>query len=438
MIYVYLQIVVCFLVVTYSFFYKKEKDILNPIYLYTLIHIYFFVMPPIFRVSLYYTPANFNNELAKIIGMIAYVSFIAGYFLPLRNNNSKVTSKIFGQKISVLSVLGMAVVTLAITALVFAYKITHFGGIRNVLKNSFEIMNTLSKGKWFLVVLGGIFMNSYYYFTAYVYGNIRGKMKWILIGLYLMLTIFISGIQARSTIVSLFIIFIIYENYKGRKIEIKNFLLLILVSIIGMFVLNLLRQGFSIREAFNFNRFLSSFMVDTNPYENLSVVLNQNPNERVYFKYLFLLPASFIPRIIWPGKPDTLFEAYLMNKYITYPVNGTMTFTLPGSLYFNIGIIGVLLGMILYGRIFRVIYTYLTQKKENLSYLSLMIYYIIVINLLNGYRFSVEGILQNMVFTFIVFIPFVLFNSYISKQNTKGKQLEDKISKWIAEIQRRF
>lgn len=419
MLIVYIQLVICITLVIYNYFYKKEKDLLHPIYLFTLMHIFIFIIPPIFRQSVYYDVKNFNNQLARNIGLISLLSFILGYFVSIKTRkkylNFTTFTTLMKQHINKRSVILMTIISFVITLIIFIYKVKAFGSIGFVLHNSFTVMTTLSKGKWFVVVLSSIFINSYYYFTAYCMENKAGKERWIWLSLYFIVTVLICGIQSRSTILSMLLVIVIYYNYMNNPIKIKYFLIVAVIAILGMFTLNVLRLGLDFSKAFNLKSLIASMLADTNPYENLSIALTNNSSERLWFKYLILVPISFIPRIIWHTKPDTVLEVYLMNKYITYPVNGTMTFTLPGSLFYNAGVIGIVIGMFIYAKMIKCIYIKFAKRGKK-SYLGLMFYFILLTTLLNGYRLSYEGIAQIFIVTVAFYAPFLLYNQKIRRK----------------------
>ena len=65
---------------------------------------------------------------------------------------------------------------------------------------------------------------------------------------------------------------------------------------------------------------------------------------------LSFLFISFIPRILWPGKPQTTVGQWVTDNYGAGPgVISSTGISWPGELYMNFGIVGVLIGMVLLG-----------------------------------------------------------------------------------------
>jgi len=75
---------------------------------------------------------------------------------------------------------------------------------------------------------------------------------------------------------------------------------------------------------------------------------------------LVLLPISlFVPRIIWPDKPNiTIGREFAVTFQLVNPVDQVTQIspTITGELYWNYGVPGVVVGMFLLGAIFRVFY----------------------------------------------------------------------------------
>lgn len=90
----------------------------------------------------------------------------------------------------------------------------------------------------------------------------------------------------------------------------------------------------------------------------LSVVMRETP-ERVPYQHgrtISLAFIAWIPRIVWPGKPETSIGRWVTEHYSATP--GSTSSTGPswiGELYFNFGWAGIVLGMLFLGVYFRVL-----------------------------------------------------------------------------------
>jgi hypothetical protein len=71
----------------------------------------------------------------------------------------------------------------------------------------------------------------------------------------------------------------------------------------------------------------------------------------------------FVPRALWPGKPIMSTGSWYATTVLGWPPGGgEAAVTLPGDFYLNFGVVGVLVGMFLYGLGLRVVYEYLVIR----------------------------------------------------------------------------
>lgn len=85
---------------------------------------------------------------------------------------------------------------------------------------------------------------------------------------------------------------------------------------------------------------------------------------------LGLLAISWIPRKIWSEKPmislGEIFRKELVPPGL-YPEGTSVSVSLPGEFYWDLGIVGVLVGMMLVGILWRFLHEYLVRPRGNLS-----------------------------------------------------------------------
>jgi len=90
------------------------------------------------------------------------------------------------------------------------------------------------------------------------------------------------------------------------------------------------------------------------------------PDEKDYEwgKTIYFTPISaFIPRLIWPGKPETGLGEFFRDNY-WLGTGGRIAVTQVGELYLNFGLIGILLGMGVLGIFHRAFYEYFIRNKN--------------------------------------------------------------------------
>jgi hypothetical protein len=101
----------------------------------------------------------------------------------------------------------------------------------------------------------------------------------------------------------------------------------------------------------------------------LSTIVRDTPDRVPYqmgwsIGYIFL---SYVPRILWPGKPETTIGQWVTDHYGGGPFIRTHTGpTWIGELYFNFGWIGVVVGMAVFGIYFRILHETLFTPDANI------------------------------------------------------------------------
>ena len=98
--------------------------------------------------------------------------------------------------------------------------------------------------------------------------------------------------------------------------------------------------------------------------------------------YLSSLIFSFIPRVIWPSKPDLTKGKLWVTQEIwgKYNTNASIAITILGDMYLNFGVIGIIIGMFGLGSLMALIYHSCIRKGR--SYAKLLFYTMLI-----GYTF---------------------------------------------------
>ena len=115
--------------------------------------------------------------------------------------------------------------------------------------------------------------------------------------------------------------------------------------------------------AANFGEYFRTGMLATGSRLDLlgitSVIVRDTPSQVPYQGgwTLAYIPISFIPRILWAGKPEFYTGRWVTENYGGGPEIMSSTGSgWIGELYFNFGFIGVILGMIIIGAVFRILH----------------------------------------------------------------------------------
>ncbi len=106
--------------------------------------------------------------------------------------------------------------------------------------------------------------------------------------------------------------------------------------------------------------------------DSLAVIMENVPENEPYTlgKEVWLLSVAWIPRKVWPQKPViSLGEIFRENMIPpgVYPEGASVSVSLPGQFYWDLGIAGVILGMFLVGILWRMLHEYLVRPRGNIS-----------------------------------------------------------------------
>ena len=105
--------------------------------------------------------------------------------------------------------------------------------------------------------------------------------------------------------------------------------------------------------------------------DSLALIMKKVPEQTPHTlgMELWVLAVAWIPRQIWQEKPVISLGKtfYDMVPPGNFPEGTSVSVSLPGQFYWDLGILGVLLGMIFVGLLWRFFHEYLVKPKGNLS-----------------------------------------------------------------------
>ena len=107
--------------------------------------------------------------------------------------------------------------------------------------------------------------------------------------------------------------------------------------------------------------------------DSLALIIDRVPRDFPYTQgsELKYLVVAWIPRKLWPEKPTiSLGKVFLKDMVPTgvFPEDTSVSVTLPGEFYWAFGTVGVLIGMMLTGVLWRFMYEYFVRAGGNLSH----------------------------------------------------------------------
>jgi hypothetical protein len=105
--------------------------------------------------------------------------------------------------------------------------------------------------------------------------------------------------------------------------------------------------------------------------DSLALIMKKVPEQTPHTlgMELWVLSVAWIPRQIWPKKPVIVLGKifFEMVPAGNFPEGASVSVSLPGQFYWDLGILGVLLGMIFVGVLWRFLHEYLVKPEGNLS-----------------------------------------------------------------------
>jgi oligosaccharide repeat unit polymerase len=203
---------------------------------------------------------------------------------------------------------------------------------------------------------------------------------------------------------------------KNKQIVIFVILAFLVVGAVGGGRTGFRTGGAIDNKIFSFQSMYNEFMINNDIYHPFYGMIYNIPARHDYFygssfAYVFIAP---IPRAIWPGKPQPPVKEILYYSLYSYKaIASGRAFPNIGELYANFGMLGIILGMYLFGAIQKLLYRYYKINQENI--------YVLI-----AYSITWPFILQYVsrgyfvqIFTAFVFIFFPLGVVYIFNKRCK-------------------
>ena len=390
------------------YFFNKEKDIFSPMIVYC------------FLVSVHYLPGLLYIEkctyveitekmvlLVFFYEIIAVLCTVIGYCIFKRSNHQVIGYEIIYRNKIPMHLLAIVLYLLGFIAGVVYLMIN--GGISIILSGIKGIHagngNSYIRALMFLMVLG---------MCLYISDRAKRGLKTIsveLIVMYLFYSFFFVVQTSRSPVLEALMILIMTYHYCVKKIKIKNIirprnLLILYICIIFIVIMPSFRttKGFS---EFVFSDALKNGTRSANKvfdelcytardgfiYQNYSFV------ERWHGKNIVNLFLAPIPSALYSRKPPVDDGMYLANAMVGYfikppqgnlPWYNSVPLTTSGGLYIDFGLLGIIIGSIIFGYIYGIIYDRLV--KSNYDVINVIYYQLIIYQL----EFSSLSIVQTL------------------------------------------
>lgn len=376
---------------------KREFDafeIINPFILYMLLGFGLRGLVGIKYGSYVLSNRDFNSAYFDILSFkvfiystIALLSLYVGYYSRLGNSWMSMVPRLNfdWQKTRVIICLITFLIISESALIVFTAKFGNWEGIESFGLNPSTIQaNTVEGGFGHINTFFFFFPAVFCILCIYMFSKEKffwGKILFLFCLIHLAVAFVHYG--GKSSILNAITTFLIARHYLKKPLSAKFYVILIG----GLFILSPLLwhvRGYGIHHLDILKDSYISALC--NPVEFLFPIMNRSYEFDAFALFIDAIDSGsplelgkpmafifyfFIPRIWWPEKPLHFSVTYLP-KYAGIDSTSCMAPTLPGELYVNFHIIGVVVGFLLCGIFMKFCYQCLIKRNQNKS--SLLIY----------------------------------------------------------------
>ena len=390
----------------------RREDLLHPLTFFTAFYVLRIVIPIVMysneelslgilqgNSNLYLRTSILNNDVFVEYAVLQSLCFFITLFgitsslgsrrsIRIKISNHKMSFTQKGNDINNYKHLGFALLIIGFIS--FAIMMRSIGGLTYFLANlqlRTYIIGNLDLLYWLVSLLGNApILLAYYYFKKYP----DNKAKQAMVIILCVLAVLMSGLGVRSSLVSLLIQLIIIYHYTVRNIKFEKLLspryILIAVGLIAFIVvMPALRSpgewdsfistpGAYLREHFN-----GVFQLITREsyVPHYTAVIQYFKTHSFWWGASFKgLLTGFIPSSLYPGKPPVDDGMYLysicLGRGDIFPTMPTSSLNLSsypletfGSMYANFGVVGIVIGFFILGRIIGRSYIHLKSTDDN-------------------------------------------------------------------------
>lgn len=395
----------------------RSIDVFEPIYAIVGFYLLLFVLKPL-ALLLQSSPMARQGAftLSILYALLGLVAFYVGYHAKLGAAISRcmpsLESRWSRSRLNwVAAIYGIATISIL---LVFVYRITGMGFLFH-LTHSLQTHNEYFKKGAFWIGAALISLPSSSFFVLYAH-SISSKVKRSQLALpfYFFLAVVVSlfvGLRW-PIIVILTVPIILRHYYEQKRIRMRHLVLGIPVLLVLLTGLNYFRNyGRHMFDMLSLETLLGSvvqtILAALDPFQTSVEIIQSVPEKLgfqygLYYVYTLLAP---IPRALWPSKPVVSIEWLITETiYGQNPLEGpTVTPTLIGDLYLNFHVVGIVVGMFVWGLFWQAMYSYLLSNKKNIGVV--LMYALLLLSGINVVRGSLGGFI---IATLISLAPIVI------------------------------
>lgn len=357
------------------------RDMLTPLKVLIGCYFLFFFFGASYEFAYEYLGSDSFLAKSYLLLIIGFVAFWVGYYLPVLDGWGKKMPR-FASMIDRKRLSISVVATFALAAMLFLIYFKLAGGLGNYLNDLNLTRFTSARGLHYIlwgVMLPMITTNLWYSYTASreVGRSVASSLQMLL--MVLVSLAFVIPLGARIFPIYLAFSLLVSRNYIVKKIRPLTLgLAIVLIVFLAVayqafrfYTSNYIRLDDIPIILLDINQLLKYAASEFAVLGDLTFVVRTWSTREGFlfwrsYLWLFILP---IPRAFWPGKPDGMSVAYLVNvafrgKVLAGEVGGIGA-TVIGEGYANFGVIGVILDMLLLGLVSRMLYRYVSSNNKN-------------------------------------------------------------------------
>ncbi len=425
------------LIILFVYIYIKYKDVFHPLAFFAILQF------------LRYVPFMISGEsdtnvliddqgvgLLFVMEMITIGCVIFGYSLVKTNKNQHSRPlSIYCEKSNNIT-LGYSLFVIGMIGRL--YFVVKTGGFSYIFSN-IQLKQTLVSGEGYLLALGYLMTFGICILISEYSKNVKFKASQILIiFIMIIINVILLGVMSdrAPVLISLMMIVMAY-HYKVKRIKLSSLfkpkvILLCVLLILFVVAMPLLRNSEGFDKYGSISNLLKSAIgnLESAPRwfsfvgRDIFVYENFNLDNFWFGKNILNFICSPLPRSIFPWKPPVDEGIYLANMVAgfniqppsnIYPINNSYPFSNQGIFYANFGLIGLIIGGIMIGAMYKYTYNILKSKKFNIV--------LIIISQVIIYKwsFTSHDMVGSLSLIVYLVLPLIIKNALFRKNNKSKK-----------------
>ena len=407
--------------------YKESKDFFHPLCFFAILQF------------LRYVPTMISGDvdtavvitedgvfLFMIMEIISVACVCLGFRLKIKIGPDKKASDVIGLYNSHLLLFGIVFFSIGVlTRLIF---IVQKGGIQYILSNIVHKVDLVT-GSGYLLTFGNFMTYGICFILSYLAQRKQSRHPLLIIAPFLAIDIFLFAFMSDRTAVmrSLMMIFMVY-HYQCKRFTLRSLLkpqFMVGIACVVLFIvaMPLLRT----KEGFDAYGSLSALLSDAVlevgnlfywfSYAGRDIFIYQNYNWNNYWfgTNIINFLCAIIPASIWSGKPPVDEGYYLSNAIAGYEISppsnnyiykSSYPFSNQGIMYTNFGLVGLIVGSILLGIVYRYAFDNLKSSRYN------VVLIIIMQVILYNFSFTSHDMVNVLSLCRYLLIPLFIFGGY--------------------------